>query len=210
MGTEGRGRRAVEHYPWREAHRPSAYRTDLRREAAYHCTSTLYCVAPHRRWKALSKAERCRFEQHVAFLERSASAPPPPPASAPSSEYHSADRLHPRNLPPATPAPATVFWFGLHSSPEVIRKAPMPTAAVAVPMRTSAPDMTRTAAPAPPMAPSAPVATAPAPPPNRSSGWHSSLHHPRHPPLRRHPHLLHPQLVRHPQPLWRALAWSGC
>ena len=107
------------------------------------------------RWKLL-------FPYQRAAYQRSVSAPAPVPASALLFGYHSANRLHSKSLPPAPPAPATVFWFGYHSSPEVIRRAPMPTAAVAVPMRTSAPDL---AAPAPSMAPSTLVATTPAPPP---------------------------------------------
>ena len=120
----------------------------------------------HRRWKALSKAEKSRFERAAS---RSAPALSPT-APAPSFEYHPTNGLQPQNLLPATPAPATVFWFGYHSSPEAIRRAPLPTAAVAVPVRTLAPtacgrmDATRTAAPALPVAPAVPVATAPAPP----------------------------------------------
>ena len=108
------------------------------------------------RWKMLSSTSRAAYQQG------SLPAPAPVPASALLFGYHSANRLHSKSLPPAPPAPATVFWFGYHSSPEVIRRAPMPTAAVAVPMRTSAPDL---AAPAPSMAPSTLVATTPAPPP---------------------------------------------
>ena len=120
----------------------------------------------HRRWKALSKAEKSRFERAAS---RSAPALSPT-APAPSFEYHPTNGLQPQNLLPATPAPATVFWFGYHSSPEAIRRAPLPTAAVAVPVRTLAPtacgrmDATLTAAPALPVVPAVPVATAPAPP----------------------------------------------
>ena len=126
-------------YPWREDHTP------------------LYIYVHHRRWKTLSKAEKSRFERAAPSQS--------PTAPAPSFEYHPANGIQPQNLLPATPAPATVFWFGYHSSPEAICRAPSPTAAVAVPARTLAPtayewcgrmDATRTAAPALPVAPSVP------------------------------------------------------
>ena len=113
------------------------------------------------RWKALSKAEKSRFERAAS---RSAPAPLPT-APAPSFEYHPANGLPPQNLLPATPAPATVFWFGYHSSPEAICRAPLPTTAVAVPVRTLAPTACgrMDAAPALPVAPAVPVARAFAP-----------------------------------------------
>ena len=126
-------------------------------------------IITHRRWKALSDAERHRFERRVGLLERSASAPVPMPASAPSFEYHhQANRLEHPQLPHATRAHATVFWFGYNSSVEEASRAPKPSAAVAVPMSTPAPALSRTAAPVSSVNLTPPVATPPEPP---TKGW---------------------------------------
>ena len=155
------------------AHRPSTHEPSACEPKGFRCAGQLSLAGGshttvyvhHRRWKTLSKAEKSRFERAAPSQS--------PTAPAPSFEYHPANGIQPQNLLPATPAPATVFWFGYHSSPEAIYWAPSPTAAVAVPARTLAPtaygwcgrmDATRTAAPALPVAPSVPVATASAPP----------------------------------------------
>ena len=155
------------------AHRPSTHEPSACEPKGFRCAGQLSLAGGshttvyvhHRRWQTLSKAEKSRFERAAPSQS--------PTAPAPSLEYHPANGIQPQNLLPATPAPATVFWFGYHSSPEAICRAPSPTAAVAVPARTLAPtayewcgrmDATRTAAPALPVAPSVPVATASAPP----------------------------------------------
>ena len=152
------------------AHRPSTHEPSACEPKGFRCAGQLSLAGGshttvyvhHRRWQTLSKAEKSRFERAAPSQS--------PTAPAPSFEYHPANGIQPQNLLPATPAPATVFWFGYHSSLEAICRAPLPTAAVAVPARTLAPtacgrmDATRTAAPALPVAPSVPVATASAPP----------------------------------------------
>ena len=155
------------------AHRPSTHEPSACEPKGFRCAGQLSLAGGshttvyvhHRRWQTLSKAEKSRFERAAPSQS--------PTAPAPSFEYHPANGIQPQNLLPATPAPATVFWFGYHSSPEAIYWAPSPTAAVAVPARTLAPtaygwcgrmDATRTAAPALPVAPLVPVATASAPP----------------------------------------------
>ena len=132
-------------------------------------TRCILLTITRRRWKALPDAERHRFEQRVALLERSAWAP----ASAPSFEsHHQANRLEHPQLPHATRAHATVFWFGYNSSAEEASRAPKPSAAVAVniavPMSNPAPALSRTAAPVSSVNLTAPVATPPEPP---TKGW---------------------------------------
>ena len=57
----------------------------------------------HRRWKALSKAEKYQFEQRILFQERNASAAAPTAASVPSFGYPPASNIY-------LPADCTTAW----------------------------------------------------------------------------------------------------